>query len=413
MENYMKTIYLIFISLLFLTVQNFAQSTTSTTIKLPTTDNTSSFNITNSSNAVRLKINADGGFYLAANSGSSTIPIEGEGIRLMWYPWKAAFRAGYACSTQWDDSTIGTYSTATGYCNKASGISSTAIGFGTTASGTASTAMGQSTTASGSYSTAMGYASKATDTYSFACGFSAHATGNSSIAIGNNTRATGDYSTALGNKISTNNREGSFIIGDNSGSSVHNSSAANQMTMRFDGGYRLFTSSAFSSSQCAFLNANANSWSTTSDSTKKEKFIKADEEYFLNSISRLRLGSWNYKNQTSKECRHYGPMAQEIFHYFGKDELGVIGNDTTLASADMDGIIMICLQALEKRTSELKIANDENNFLKQKVENLEKTLSEQQILINNFKNDFNELKNAVYNQSKQRDELKTEFTVNK
>jgi hypothetical protein len=45
-------------------------------------------------------------------------------------------------------------------------------------------------------------------------------------------------------------------------------------------------------------------------------------------------------------------MAQEIFHYFGKDDFGTIGNDTTLATADMDGIIMIALQALEKRTTE-------------------------------------------------------------
>ena len=45
-------------------------------------------------------------------------------------------------------------------------------------------------------------------------------------------------------------------------------------------------------------------------------------------------------------------MAQEIFHYCGKDDFGTIGNDTTLATADMDGIIMIALQALEKRTTE-------------------------------------------------------------
>ncbi len=45
-------------------------------------------------------------------------------------------------------------------------------------------------------------------------------------------------------------------------------------------------------------------------------------------------------------------MAQEMFHYFGKDDYGTVGNDTTLATADMDGIMMIALQALEKRTAE-------------------------------------------------------------
>lgn len=60
-------------------------------------------------------------------------------------------------------------------------------------------------------------------------------------------------------------------------------------------------------------------------------------------------------------------MAQEIFHYFGKDKYGTIGNDTTLATADMDGIIMIALQALEKRTSELKEKTKEVSELKEIV----------------------------------------------
>ncbi len=38
----------------------------------------------------------------------------------------------------------------------------------------------------------------------------------------------------------------------------------------------------------------------------------------------------------------------------GYDGIGTIGNDTTLSSADFDGINFIAIQALEKRTSELK-----------------------------------------------------------
>jgi len=38
---------------------------------------------------------------------------------------------------------------------------------------------------------------------------------------------------------------------------------------------------------------------------------------------------------------------------FGHDGIGTIGNDTTIATADIDGVMMIAIQALEKRTAEL------------------------------------------------------------
>ena len=74
-------------------------------------------------------------------------------------------------------------------------------------------------------------------------------------------------------------------------------------------------------------------------------------------------------------------MAQDIFYYFGKDKLGTIGNDTTLSTADMDGIMMICLQALEKRTVELRNAAEK--------------ISELENIINNLANEFNKMKEAV------------------
>jgi hypothetical protein len=101
----------------------------------------------------------------------------------------------------------------------------------------------------------------------------------------------------------------------------------------------------------------SNAWSTISDSTKKEKFKKADGEQVLNSISKMRLGSWNYKQQNAKTFRHYGPMAQEFYTAFGNDGIGKIGSDTLINSADIDGVMMIGLQALEKRSSVLAEKN--------------------------------------------------------
>jgi septal ring factor EnvC (AmiA/AmiB activator) len=47
-------------------------------------------------------------------------------------------------------------------------------------------------------------------------------------------------------------------------------------------------------------------------------------------------------------------MAQDFFAAFGHDEVGKIGTETTINSGDIAGILMIAVQALERRTAELK-----------------------------------------------------------
>ena len=101
------------------------------------------------------------------------------------------------------------------------------MGNNTIASGFHSTALGSNTTASHGYSTAMGRLTTASGIYS--------------TALGSNTTASGDNSTAMGNFVSTNGHIGAFIIGDNSTTTVTNSTADNQMMMRFAGGYSLLT----------------------------------------------------------------------------------------------------------------------------------------------------------------------------
>ncbi len=64
-------------------------------------------------------------------------------------------------------------------------------------------------------------------------------------------------------------------------------------------------------------------------------------------------------------------MAQDFFAAFGHDGLGAIGTDTTITSTDIDGILMIAAQALEKRTEALRA---ENADLKARLEALERTM---------------------------------------
>ncbi len=357
------------IAFAMLVVSTSALFSQSTTVKLPTHDSTSSFIITDNSNNVLFKIYGTGGYYMLGNYNGASLPVLGTGPRLMWDPHHAALRAGYVSGSTWDSTSIGFWSFAAGNNTTASGDGSTATGESSQATGIISTAMGHSAIASGTASTAFGTGTNASGGWTTAMGYQTTSSGNFSTATGMNTTASGDSSTALGTWVSTNGKSGACIIGDGSSAgTATNSSANDQMTMRFAGGYNLFTNTAASIGVKVL--AGGSSWSSISDSTKKEHFAKADGEYFLRSISQLRLGSWNYKEQDAEHYRHYGPMAQEIFHYFGKDHLGTIGNDTTLAAADMDGIMMICLQALEKRTSELQKAQEKISALENSLNKL-------------------------------------------
>ena len=131
-------------------------------------------------------------------NNAATVPNLGAGARLMFYPAKAAFRAGYVLGTQWDNALLGKYSVAMGYSSQASGNYSTAIGASTLANGDYSTALGNGTTALGSSSTSMGISCFASASGSTAMGNNSSASGIFSTAMGSNTTASGDASTAMG-----------------------------------------------------------------------------------------------------------------------------------------------------------------------------------------------------------------------
>ena len=176
----------------------------------PTYTNGAYTNVTN--NAIKT---TEGAVWFGGTYGGTGItPTSGLGTRLMWIPAKAAFRAGYVSSTQWDNSNIGNYSIAMGNNTKAGGNASVAMGSGTTATGYISTAMGYNTTASGYASTAMGYSTTASGYYSTAMGFVTTASGQYSTTIGYRTIASGYASIAIGN-WTTASGQGAVTLGYN------------------------------------------------------------------------------------------------------------------------------------------------------------------------------------------------------
>lgn len=181
-----------------------------------------------------------------------------------------------------------------------------------------------------------------------------------SFAAGYNVTASGHGSTALGTNVSTAGTLGSFILGDVA-NTLYSNLANNQMIMRFAGGYTLYSNSPESQELgiAAVLAPGSNSWQLLSDSTRKENFRLADGASFLQKISTMRLGSWNYKGQDVKQYRHYGPMAQDFFAAFGHDALGSIGEDKSINQADFDGVNLIAIQALIKKVEKLETENKE------------------------------------------------------
>ena len=380
----------------------------------------------------------DNGLLVASGDMYAGSPLTeaGTGSRMIWYPKKAAFRAGLAVDTSWNNSYIGDYSFAGGFNNLATANYATSFGSDNKATGTGSSAIGSRLTASGGVSVALGYNNTASGNYSFVAGESSTASNNytvvigqyavsssqgaiaignaatasgygsmalgkgvttsndygialgsqltssgkwsvalgnnsiasnyKSMAIGTNVLANGEFSTAMGVNAHTNSKIGSFIIGDASSGDYFYNDYDNQMSMRFAGGYKLYTSANLGTGVVMFNGSNG--WSVISDKDRKENFAPVDGEAFLKKIATFKLTSWNYKGQDPKTFRHYGPMAQEMYHAFGGDTYGTIGNDTTINQADFDGINLIAIQALERRTT----------ILQKEIEALKATLLQQQ-----------------------------------
>ena len=166
------------------------------------------------------------------DSGHGDPPAEGSGTRMMWYPDKAAFRAGEVDGNQWDKGQIGVSSFASGLSTTASGHYSIAMGYETTAAGFISTAIGLETQASGDWSTAIGTGTIASGDYSFAMGNLTTAPSFAETAIGiYNTTYTPESS------IDWNDNDRLFVIGN--GSDV----PSNAMTVMKNGSVGIGTDS--------------------------------------------------------------------------------------------------------------------------------------------------------------------------
>ncbi|MDD3876501.1 MAG: hypothetical protein PHT69_07750 [Bacteroidales bacterium] len=145
-------------------------------------------------------IGTEGGNVLFEGAFKSTAgnpPASGAGTRLMWYPDKAALRAGQVTSTHWNKDSIGNYSVAMGYNVKATHDYAIAIGNESTAKNLSAVALGTNNISEGFSSLATGQNTTATGHYSFTGGFYTNAQGENSMAFNSWTIAQGNNSMAF------------------------------------------------------------------------------------------------------------------------------------------------------------------------------------------------------------------------
>ncbi len=346
-----------------------------TSLTLPTTDNSSSFNVYNSAASKLFLVNGTGkigigqtapraqlevgsynGILSTGTINSGDVLAPGAGPRFMWYPRTGAFRAGVAESNWWDDD--GTASPKLAYY---------------------SVAMGYYTRATASYAVAIGRQCYATGQNSLALGAYCQATGNYSTAIGYDSWATGPNSICIGQGLSTNGREGAVLLGDNTPFARVYSSTYNELTMRFAGGYRLWTS--YSDSMFGvYMRGGTSGWNNYCDRNKKENFESIDSEELLTRISSIPVTKWNYK-KSDPSVKYIGPMAQDFYAAFqlgGTDSLGI-------NSISMDGVTLAGVQALSKRTDALKVALEKMNIQTERITQLEQRIIRQNEEISELK----------------------------
>jgi len=320
----------------------------------------------------RLRVDSAGGMVALGQIGYGIIPATGAGWRMMWYPFKVAFRAGYAdAGGQFDDAKIGFYSWAGGALSAAPGNYAFAMGNQNLAEAQCSVAIGSGNNVYGNagdgFATCgvgLGLNNTVKDQAGVAIGQNAWSDGDAAVALGYRATADADYSMAFGYRASTNGHTGAKVFGDASTTDSIEAVANNEFAVRAAGGIRM-RSNATLTNGCNIA-AGGTTWVCSSSRLLKNHFAEVDLEDVLRRISQVPLNTWNVIDEVS-QARHMGPFAEDFHAAFG------LGDDErAIGLQDMDGVNFAGIKALEARTTtqagQIRALQAENAELRQRLE---------------------------------------------
>lgn len=186
--------------------------------------------------------------------------------------------------------------------------------------------------------------------------------GNGNGAIGVNSFAAGTFAQAT--------NDGSFVLSDQTYVNFY-STAVNQFSARFNGGYRFVTGTGKSVvftvgagvNQTVTWTPGSASWSFSSDRNLKDRFASVDTQSVLDRVAQLPITEWSYKGY---DQRHIGAMAQDFHTLFPLNS-----EDKVLNDADLHGVELAAIKGLNEKLER------ENAELKARLEKIERRLDQQ------------------------------------
>jgi hypothetical protein len=175
------------------------------------------------------------------------------------------------------------------------------------------------------------------------------------------------YSFAAGHRAKANHT-GAFVWADSTDADIA-STAADSVTMRASGGYRLFSNSGATAG--VSLAPGGIAWGVISDRNVKKDFAPVDQRTILEKLAALPITQWHYQWESPDVTPHIGPMAQDFkaAFYPGTD-------DKTITTQEADGVALAAIQGLNQKVdSENATLRAENAELKQRLERLEQLMN--------------------------------------
>ncbi|MFL5382849.1 MAG: tail fiber domain-containing protein [Longimicrobiaceae bacterium] len=324
----------------------------------------------------RFRVDSAGGLVAMGQLTIGIIPATGAGSRMMWYPYKNAFRAGYAdAGGQFDDVNIGYYSWAGGNLSKAAGNYAFAMGNQNNgeaqcavAIGSGNNVYGNASDGFGTCGVALGLNNTVKDQAGVAIGQNAWSDGDAAVALGYRSTADADYSMAFGYRASTNGHTGAKVFGDASTTDSIEAVANNEFAVRAAGGFR-FRSNATLTNGCNIAAGGA-SITCASSRTLKENYFTVDGEDVLRRMRDIPVTTWNYIDE-GRQSRHMGPFAEDFWNAFG------LGDDPRgIGHLDIDGVNFAGIKALEERTRQLQESQTEVARLRTELTDTQRRLAE-------------------------------------
>ncbi|SHL71637.1 tail fiber domain-containing protein [Flavobacterium chilense] len=237
---------------------------------------------------------------------------------------------------------IGDYSAAFGNTNK----------IGTTTPASAAFVAGQNNTVNGNYSAAIGYTNYVYDQYA--------------VAMGSNATVAATH-------------KGAFVFGDNSNSSAIASTASNQFTGMFNGGYRLLTNRLdLTKGMTMDVLGNvvlSGSITATAAFTPSDIRLKKDIQTLtgvLNNIKQLRGVTYYWKDAAKGTDLQLGMIAQELEKVY--PELVFTNKETGFKVVNYAQFTGVLLEGVKEQQTQIEDLKSEVETLKKQVQEIKDLL---------------------------------------